>query len=188
MLTCDRTRPRQYRSATREYFAVSQVCAVLHGETKYSTSAAQRGTDLHDLFAVALGHQAGWCGAPVVPDAYAPHMAAIQDFLRDHAPHVLAIEKAYAHPSLPYAGTIDCLVRLGRETGVLDLKTGQAARWHAVQVEAYRRMIDPRLKGWLLYLTLGQQRAYKLVPVRPSAHHWAAFQHALNILLWREHS
>ena len=60
---------------------------------------------------------------------------------------ILAIEEAVWHPTYFYAGTLD---RVARKTGggrfVIDIKTGQEERWHALQTAAYAACLRERDK------------------------------------------
>lgn len=186
MLVCDRAAPRHYREGAKTYFSVSQICALLNGGVAASEAALQRGHDLHLLFGLLCAHAAGRGPAPTVPPCYAEAAAAMQRWLVELQPTIEAIEQPYAHPMLPYAGTPDLVCTIGGRRGVVDLKTGQEARWHAVQLEAYRRMVEPTGGAWVLYLH-PDPPGYRFLAITSSPRHWAAFQNALHVLLWREY-
>jgi hypothetical protein len=187
-LTCDRTQRRHYGDGERRYYAVSQVLDVLLGRVGLSepTPAMMRGTDLHTICALEAGAAAGLCTRPNVPEGYLGPYAGFCAWLRAQRPHILAIEQASRHPLLPYAGTPDLVCQIGRTTYVLDMKTGAAQPWHRLQVMAYARLeLCPGAKPALLYLDADGKHPGIACP-KPTRADWAAFQSALNILVWRE--
>lgn len=187
-LTCDRRQLRHYGDEQGRYYSVSQVCRVLAGEPDRAADplAAQRGTDLHQIFALLLAARQGLSEPPVIPAPYQGYVAAMQAWIGAADPQAVQVEVARRHPRLPYAGTIDCVGLLQRGAyGVLDLKTGQPARWHAVQIRAYRELLEERAaRMWILYVH--PDGTYRLDRILPRPADWLAFQHALNVLLWRE--
>jgi hypothetical protein len=50
---------------------------------------------------------------------------------------VLAVEEIIGGRDVGVAGTIDRLVRLGGSTYILDLKSGDPASWHRLQLAGY---------------------------------------------------
>lgn len=185
MITCDRSQPRQYGDEHGRYWSVSQVCTVVTGEKGYgSEQAMQRGTDVHMIFALAVGHRAGLCDAPGVPEEYAGYYRAIQSWMEQANPRPSSLERTMRHKTYPYAGTADFIGSLGEDFGVLDLKTGTPEKWHRLQLHAYQKMLDKAAKMWVLYVK--DDGTFKQVTVKPSARDWAAFQNGLSILQWRE--
>lgn len=185
MLTCDRTQPKHYGDEHGRYWSVSQVCEVVAGKQDfYAPGAAERGTDLHDIFALLVGHSQGWCEQPDIPECYARQADGIRRWIDAAKPQPMALERSFKHKTLRYAGRMDYIGMLGQDFGVLDLKTGQPAKWHAMQVRAYKELVHEAKKMWILYL--GDDGTYKQVPAKPQARDWAAFQNGLSILTWRE--
>jgi hypothetical protein len=186
MLSVDRTKSRHYGDEQGRYWSVSQVCQVVTGKdgSQYAAGAADRGTDLHLIFALALGHYAGYCDPPDVDEAYIGYHMAMLDWMDWAKPTPMKIEDAYRHKTLPYAGTPDCVGMIGEAFGVLDLKTGQPERWHAMQVRAYKEMVEQAAKMWVLYVK--NDGTFQFKDVKSSARDWAAFQSGLNLLQWRE--
>ena len=195
----DRTQSRHYGDSKQRYFSVSSICAAMTGEHSYGSEAdMQRGTDLHTIFALAVASFAGRCAPPVVPIGYQDSYQSMRLWIERWKPEPVLIE----HPSvsairgLPFAGTPDLLAwttgkwpgaQDGRVLTLIDLKTGVRAPWHMVQVQAYHK-----LKGYqeatalrLLYINeFGGEPTY--LPVKKDPRDFAAFQSALNLLLWRE--
>jgi hypothetical protein len=135
MLSVDREKPRQYGDEEGRYWSVSQVCDVVSGGCDYYTpGAAERGQDLHLIFALAMGHYAGLSEAPDVPEIYTGYHQAMQEFIAWAKPVPSSIERAMKHKTYPYAGKPDFIGSINDEFGVLDFKSGVPAKWHSVQV------------------------------------------------------
>lgn len=184
MLSVDRAQARHYGDDHGRYWSVSQVCEVITGDRGFKDPVAlQRGTDLHQIFALAVGAVSGLCEWPDVPDHYRGYYAAIERWIEHAKPRAMSLERTMKHKTLPYAGTSDFLGLVKEEFGVLDLKTGVAARWHSVQIHAYQRMTDKAARMWVLYIA--DDGTFQQVAVKPSARDWAVFQNGLSILQWR---
>lgn len=184
-LSVDRDKPRHYGDEKGRYWSVSQVCDVVSGGCDYyAPGAAERGQDLHDIFALEVGHYAGLCDAPDVPEHYAGYHKGMTEFIAWAKPVPSSIERIMKHKTYPYAGRADFIGSINDEFGVLDLKTGEPERWHSVQIHGYQKMLDKAAKMWILYV--GADGKFQFKPVKPSARDWAAFQNGLSILQWRE--
>lgn len=184
MLTCNRDKPQHYGDEAGRYWSVSQVCDVVSGGCDfYAPVAAERGQDLHLIFALAVGHAAGLCEAPDVPENYAGYYKAMLEFISWAKPVPSAIERTMRHKTYRYAGTPDFIGSIGQDFGVLDLKTGAPAKWHSVQIHAYQKMLDKAAKMWILYVS--DDGKFQFKPVKPSARDWAVFTNGLSILEWR---
>lgn len=185
MLTCDRTAARHYGDEHSRYWSVSQVCELVSGNGDfYAPGAAERGTDVHLIFALAVGHHAGLCDQPDVPTEYDGYYQAIMQWIQFANPQPSSLERTIRHKVLPYAGTPDFIGMIEDAFGVLDLKTGKPEKWHQVQICAYQKMTDKASRQWILYITNDGQ--FKHVTVKPSARDWAVFQAGLSVLQWRE--
>lgn len=184
-LVCDRAQTRHYFDQVGTYYAVSQVLDVICDSRMYPPWAAQQGTDLHEIFALLIGHYAGKCDPPSVPDEYAGHAASIQRWIEEVKPGVIEIEQPHKHRQYPYAGTIDLIADIGGRPIIVDYKSGVHTRRHKVQVQAYMRMISAHAEGALLYSDPDGKRA-RLVRVPRNARDWSAFICGLSILQWRE--
>ena len=195
-LSVDREKPRQYGDAKQRYFSVSQVCAVMTGEQSYGSDAdMQRGTDLHDIFALAVASYAGRCAPPVVPPDYQGYFRSMNWWIDRWKPEPVRIEwksvSAFSH--MPFAGTPDLLAWTygnGKKLlSLVDLKSGAKAPWHRVQVQAYHRLEEYQAATALRLLYIkadGSEPDY--LSVKRDPRDFAAFQSALNLLLWREQS
>ena len=185
MLTCERDKPRHYGDEKGRYWSVSQVCEVVAGGCDYyAPGAAERGQDLHDIFALAVGNYAGMCMAPDVPEHYAGYYTAMVEFIAWAKPVPVSIERIMKHKTYPYAGRADFIGSIADEFGVLDLKTGNPEKWHRVQIHGYQKMLDKAAKMWILYVGADGKFQFKLV--KPSARDWAVFTNGLSLLQWRE--
>lgn len=89
------------------------------------------------------------------------YVSAWQKFKRESAVEILAGEELVYSDCYDYAGTLDRRVRLLDRTGVIDIKTGAPAPWHALQVIAYAACFPEALARWCVYLN--GNGGYKLV-------------------------
>jgi hypothetical protein len=93
-----------------------------------------RGTALH--VATEYDDEGTLDESSVDPNA-APHLCGWRRFKRESGIEILAREQFFYCDDLDYAGQIDVDCALNGVTGILDIKTGQRYRWHAVQLAAY---------------------------------------------------
>lgn len=185
MLSVDRSKPRHYGDGQGRYWSVSQVVEVVSGGCDfYTPGSADRGQDLHDIFALEVSASMGWCDRPEVPQEYHGYHQAIMAWIAHAKPQPMMLERQIRHKVYPYAGRVDFVGMLGPDYGVLDLKSGVPAPWHRVQVHGYQKMLDKASRMWILYIK--DNGEFKQVPVKPSARDWAAFQNGLSLLQWRE--
>ena len=185
MLTCDRSQARQYGDEQGRYWSVSQVCEAVTGDRGFmNPEALQRGTDVHLIFSLAVGHAQGWCNLPTVPAVYDGYYRVIMEWIEEFQPKPLSLEKQIKHASLCYAGRTDFVGMIGEEFGIVDLKTGPSEKWHRLQLHGYQKAIDRAAKMWTLHIDNGVSK--RMHPIKYSARDWAAFQNGLSILKWRE--
>jgi hypothetical protein len=170
------------------------VLRVMMGEDSYGSEAdMQRGVDLHTIFALAVASYAGRCAPPIVPMEYQGYYQSMQCWISAFKPEPVLIEQpsVSSFKGLPYAGTPDLLAWTmengQRLLSLIDLKSGQKAPWHRVQVQAYQKLRDyhDATALRLLYIHAdGTPPTWKAV--KPNARDRAAFHSAINLLLWRE--
>lgn len=185
ILTVDRNASRHYGDGAKRYWSVSQVVECVNGTKGFAGEGAlRRGQDVHLIFALSVGHHAGLCDPPDVPEEYAGYYCGILAWIKQMNPRPSSLERTMKHKIYPYAGTADFIGSIGEEFGVLDLKTGTPEKWHRIQLQAYQKMLDRAAKMWALYVD--KDGKYKQVPIKPSARDWAVFTNALSILAWRE--
>lgn len=153
----------------------------------------QRGTDLHTIFALAVASHAGRCAPPVVPQDYQGYYHSMQWWIERWKPEPVLIEHpaVSAYVGMNFAGTPDLLAWTNgngkRLLSLVDLKSGAKARWHRVQVQAYYRLMgytDANALRLLYIHADGSEPDY--LTVKRDPRDFAAFQSALNLLLWRE--
>lgn len=196
-LICTRGAAREYRdSATgREYFSFSQVAQVLDPQAYASVPSAimadarTRGSRLHLLFGLLLASLTGACEAPEFPQEWNGYWEAMLHWIVDHKVKPCLIEESSTHPSLEYAGTPDALVLAGPKQvrTLVDLKTGSVrSRMHAVQVQAYSKLIGYEDCAARVVLYVSPDGTYSERKVENSAADWAWFQCGLGVLRGRE--
>lgn len=193
-VSVDRTKPRQYEQARQRYFSVSQVLRVMTGEESYGSEAdMQRGTDLHTIFALEVASYAGRCAPPMVPTEYRGYHQSMRWWIDRWKPEPVLIERpaVSAYTGLNFAGTPDLLAWTTgngkRLLSLVDLKSGAKAAWHRVQVQAYYRLMgytDATAMRLLYIHADGSEPDY--LPVKGNPRDFAAFQSALNLLIYRE--
>lgn len=192
MIQIDRDQTRQYAKDGQRYFSVSQVCAVITGEQGHGSDAdLQRGTDLHMIFALAVASFAGRCAPPVVPMEYQGYYQSMCRWIDRWKPAPILIERPSISSvkGMPFAGTPDLLALLPawHRAVLIDLKSGQPAPWHRVQVQAYHKLIDYKQASKLCLLYIhpdGSEPAF--LDVKKNPRDMAAFASALNLLTYRE--
>ena len=193
-ITLDRAQSRHYAESGRRYYSVSTICQAMMGQSPYGSEAdMQRGTDLHLIFALAVGAFAGRCAPPAIPEAYQGYYQSMKHWIDRAKPEPVLIERPSVSPlpHLPFAGTPDLLAKFqycGRAVlGLVDLKSGQKAPWHRVQVTAYSKLALYREATVLAMLYIHSDGSEPtLARIKPNLRDWAAFQAALQLLIWRE--
>ena len=121
-------------------------------------------------------------------------------FRGDNPGEVVATETKLCDPVLRFAGRMDILYQWegelcsGSRFGVIDIKTGQAQDWHALQTAAQVRLVlanQERVFGYpsnirsLRRTTLYLNKTGYKVSVHTDPNDWAVFQSALTLAHWR---
>lgn len=88
----------------------------------------------------------------MIPDAIGGYVEAYRQFLRDCQPEYDSIEQPYWNMQLRYGARPDrgCR-RLFGGPATLELKSGDEAEWHGVQLAGYERA-RPKGARWVVYL------------------------------------
>lgn len=112
-----------------------------------------------------------------------PYIEGWRKFKEETGIEVLATEEPVYHPIYLYAGTLDRRIRWKGREGIIDIKSGIPAPWHALQTAAYARCFDRPLQRFALYLS--EDGSYRLEEHR-DLHDWDVFRAALAIVNWKK--
>lgn len=126
--------------------------------------AAARGTAVH-----AATQELDASGTVDCDHEIAGYIKAYAKFLREHDAGWANIEKAFAHPAMLYAGTIDRSGLLDGFSSIVDIKTNSAIKKPLVkaQLNGYKTLLEANgIRVERLYcLQLLQNERYRLYPV-----------------------
>jgi hypothetical protein len=161
---------------------------------RFTAAAGEIGTSVHGYFEERAKGNPG----RVTPDiaGFVPHIEA---FLTEWKPKFLYIEDTVWSDTFGYAGSFDCIVEIGGEKIVLDLKTS-ASGVHAetaLQLAAYRhadRIVSqdnievPKdiVGGAVLHVR--PDTGYSLVPISCGDAEMDYFKTLLRVFTWEEHA
>lgn len=128
-----------YRLGDRELPSVTTVLkeAGLIDDSFYTPEAALRGTVVHECCAIInMGLE---IDEDTIDDAARPYVDAYRRFLESVGERfqVDKVEHRVHSAAFGYAGTTDILGKFDRRPMVCDIKTGDPAPWHAVQLAGY---------------------------------------------------
>lgn len=104
--------------------SVSDLCRFLHREIYKDApawrmeAAAERGTAVHKAT-----QELDATGRAEIEEAYLPYLKAYKAFLQKCSVTWTMTEKAFYHPELGYAGTIDRYGQIDGEAALVDIKT-----------------------------------------------------------------
>lgn len=121
-----------------------------HVETKWFTEEARsRGTRVHHA---TLGIDYDCADSLELASDISGEVAAYKRFLREIRPDYLCAEEPRWHKTLRFAGRPDRICRRIRGfPGILEIKTGHEADWHALQLAGYQ-LLHPAGARWVVYL------------------------------------
>jgi hypothetical protein len=132
-----------------------RVSEVIHGRVGNGASGGAtwgaRGTAVHRYAAaIDLGRP-----TPAVPPEYQGYVDGYLEFLTSRTTtHWQYVEHPFRHQGLRFRGTPDRIGRCDGSPAVVDLKTGERAKWHGIQLAAYDLLVPlavPR-RRWIVYL------------------------------------
>src|SRR3990167_5252355 len=118
----------------------------------------------------------------VLDPAIVPYLAGWRAFCQKHACRWRLIEDADYHATLGYAGIVDRCGQVGFETFVVEIKTGQPAEWHGIQLSAYLPLTGETDAG-LMAVYLHADGTYNEV-VYPNR--FEVFEAALTVARWKK--
>jgi len=119
--------------------------------------AQERGTFVH--LACEL-YDKGQLDEATVDVELLGYLEAWKAFCNDFKPKFIEIEKKY-YSELGFAGTIDRLAVIGKDSTLIDIKTGGKSQAHEVQSGAYSIFVNP-LSSLTVYLS--KDGKYKVEP------------------------
>jgi hypothetical protein len=112
------------------------------------------------------------------------YVLAWENFRNDVGGEITAIEKVVFNQNLHYAGTIDRILKIDDYYVVLDIKTGQQYKWHALQLAGYAMCLDypkdTKIVRWGVYL---KDKTYNVVEYRDTSD-FGVFESAVRIYNW----
>ena len=178
-----------YRFKGRIVPSVTTVLDGVLGRNGYRSAAMEAGMMRGRAVHLATQYyDEGRLNQKTLHPAILPFFQAYKDFLRDVAPEIVYIEQPVYHETLEFAGTLDRVIIINGDMGVLDIKTGASAPRHTgPQLSAYAESIrlGHLLKRWALVLRADGQ--YRLSQYTDDTD-WDVFQAALLISRWKERS
>ncbi len=155
-----------FEPVTHKYYLlgdrVPSVTQILHAaghidDRFYNPQAADRGRRVHAICEHYGNNPRTFTATPaglVVPDDIGGECDAFVKFCREQRPTFIARELALYYDGAylpPFAGRTDAIVEIGGFSGVLELKTGAAQKWHGYQLAGYNRL-RPSCVRWVCYL------------------------------------
>jgi hypothetical protein len=147
---------------------------------RYTAEARNRGTYVHKVCEL---WDKGTLVLAKVEEWALPYLFAWRLFCQDTGFKSEEIEYVVGHPTLMYAGTLDRLGDCGGENTLVDIKTGSAEAWHAVQSKAYAEPVSSLCPRLAVYLS--DNGKYK-VEEHKGFDDWPAFRAALDTWKWKE--
>ena len=131
--------------------SVTQIlkdCGIID-DSWYTPDGTLRGAYAHD--ATALDDR-GVLDEAALDDTLRPYLVAWRLFRQQSDFEIVEIERRVWADSWLYAGTYDRLGMWDARSFLLDIKTGDAAPWHALQTAAYADCVGSRPKRACVYL------------------------------------
>lgn len=152
-------------------------------------AACERGTFVHELTTL---DDLGELDEESVDPELAPYLAGWRKFRKDFPAELLLVEKPLGNAVYGYAGTPDRCLGFATENVLVDIKTGPHSPAHGVQLAAYEKLSEERLKikfGKLLVVGLTDKGDYSIKDHTPTRKmDWAAFLGALNVHRWKQNN
>lgn len=143
--------------------------------------AIHRATELYDLDTLDVSS---------LDSRVVPYLEAWIAFRKQTDCRIYHVEKQVWHPVLRYAGTIDRIIALAGDTGVLDLKRPRLGPRVGLQLAAYQKAGEDTLgiklpKRWGLQLCPEKTPPYRLHEYK-DRNDWDIFVACLSIQRWKD--
>jgi len=172
-------RPRRLLSVTQVLASVGLI-----DSTYFTEAARDRGTYVHQMLDLYARND---LAVESVPAEFAGYLAAYQRWLGEAHATPTSQEQRLADVLRGYAGTVDWIGLVGERLAIVEIKTGQPAPWHALQVSAYAVLARMTTGGrypdrFGLYLSADGR--YSMLPFT-DRHDYARWDEALNLALWK---
>ncbi len=128
-----------------------------------------------------------------IDDQLLPYLDGWRNFREETSLRIIDIEKAVWHPSLNYAGTVDRFGLINGEPHIIEIKTGQPAKWHSLQTAAYEACYQKlpyyqsqhesrEMKRIAVYLN--EKKKYKVIEHPDNRGDFSVFISSLNVYKW----
>jgi hypothetical protein len=139
-----------YKVDGEHYPSVTQVLtsAGLIDTTWYTPEACQLGTYVHQALHLM---DTGELDEATLDPALRPYLDGWFKFLTDSRAEVMAMEYPVANTCHRYAGTLDRWLLWNGDV-IVDIKTGAAEPWHALQTALYARCLKVNARRACVYL------------------------------------
>lgn len=141
--------------------------------------AADRGTAIHTVTEL---DDAGALDTTKLVNPLLGPLEGWRKFRDDSKIEVLGTEEVVYHSIYLYAGKCDRRIRWKGKLGVIDIKSGGRAPWHALQTMAYAKCYPDPMTRFCLYL--GSDGTYRLEEHNDPSD-WDVFRAALALVNWK---
>jgi hypothetical protein len=152
----------EYFVEGRRYPSVTQIiagCGLIEGMEWFTDDARERGKNIH---LATQYYDEGDLDESTIDPAYLPYLEAYKKFSRECFPKYTHIEKRLYNALYGYAGTCDRVGFLLGRNVIIDIKSGSPARWHGLQMWAYRACLPQETPFTCFGLYLRDNGTYKL--------------------------
>jgi hypothetical protein len=170
----------QYRVDGETILSVTQIlkaCGIID-DTWYTKESAQRGQAVHLATQLFDESDLDW-------DSVSPEITGYLDAYRKFRQEVIfevdMIEQPIYSATYRFAGTPDRTGILNGKNVVIDIKSGQKAKWHRLQTAGYALLLDRPVERYVLYLL--KTGSYRLDQHRSSSD-TSVFLAALSVASW----
>lgn len=142
---------------------ISEMILGDDGKKWFTEESRQRGTDVHRICELYDNKK---IDLNSIDESYMGYFRAYRAFQNDCTPMWEAVEKRRVSAAMCFGGTIDRVGTMMGNKVILDIKTGQPAKWHGIQLAAYNYLWNGNtsiLARYTLILKKHNRGDYKLV-------------------------